>query len=76
MKDMHGERINGHALAEWLLRWTGPDDDVLIMVGQDVASLMAWHPTGPARDAVNVPVFTLMPDFYSRDDRPAVHHVD
>jgi hypothetical protein len=83
MKDVHGERIRTAELIAFLSRQFDGDQELLIMVGADgpdgspgEAALMAWGPDGPSPLAINVPVFTRMPEFYEQIDAPSVTYAD
>jgi hypothetical protein len=82
MKDVHGERIRVVDLMNWLANHAEMHEELLIMVGEDgpngepgEAALMVWREgRGPGETAVNVPVFTKMPAFYTGPDAPRVDY--
>jgi hypothetical protein len=81
MRDNHGERITARELIEFVEKFYADDEELLIMVGggddsgdPPAAALMSWDAeTGkPEPTALNVPVFTLMPDFFRQSNAPIV----
>lgn len=74
MKDVHGERIQAAELIKLIAHHFHPGDELLIMVGREEAALMAWSDDGPSPKAINLPVFTQMPEFYARPDAPRVDY--
>lgn len=75
MLDVSGDRITAMELVDWLEQNVNPEDQLVVMVAEGEAALMAWYGNGPASRALDVPVFTTVPDLYTRTDAPAVDYL-